>query len=306
MPSHRKAVGIQWDSLVLATEESGGVTGLVAELFQKEVARVYRLPANQQSEAIGKIAGNVIGMIGLASATSKMVKMGGEYLVASAAAKTASQLAQAAAQTAGEGAQAAQKAALLAKAAGNAQQATVLTQQATAHTTEAASQALLSANLAAKASVAKTGALVAKTGAVILNGPAEALVGKMTSAVFNKAYLLIQTSKASPVTIHDAINKALLDNAKQKSALIELGDHAGLEQLKIQEIYLLNAQKRVGQVSAPAPEIKTPKRVTTPTTPTAPAPPVKATTPKAETPKAGVPKAETELKKPELAAESES
>ncbi len=113
-PSHRKAVGIQWDQLVEITNQSGGITRLVTDAFEKEVVRVMSLPAEQQAEAIGKISGNVLGMIGVAGAGAKAAKVGGELLAKSAAARASANAAKVAARTAKESALRTEEAARLA------------------------------------------------------------------------------------------------------------------------------------------------------------------------------------------------
>ncbi len=245
LPSHQKAVGIQWDLLVQASDKAGGVTNLIANSFQEEVARVMNLPAEQQSEAIGKIAGNVLGMVGIAGAGAKAAKMGNAFLAKSAASKAAAEAARVAALAANENAVAANKAATIAGNLGNAKQAAALTHEATAHVAEAAKNVTQAAKLTSQAVVEQAKATGMKAGAVLLSGPAESFVSHFMTSTFNKAYLLIQAKKASPNTMRLAISKALQENAELKAAATASGDQVHFERLVNQETYLLNAQKKL-------------------------------------------------------------
>lgn len=256
LPKHRKAVGEQWDQLVEMSEKSGGVTGLMSDVFQAEVARVQSLPANQQSEAMGKITGNVLGMIGIAGGAGKLAQMGSQYMAKNAAAQAAKNAAETAAKAADAAAKIAKQKVLAAQYMANisntqattTQTATVAAQELAAHTAEVARQTAEVAKLGTQATLAKTQAMSAKAGSIILNGPAEALMTKMTSAAFNKAFLLIQAKKAPPTLLQDALSKAFLDNVEQKKLATAAGDTFKLKELEKQEKFLNEAQEKLNAI----------------------------------------------------------
>jgi peptidoglycan hydrolase-like protein with peptidoglycan-binding domain len=64
----------QWEEIKVAAEKAGGGLNLVWSAFKKEIEKVSNLPSAQQSEAIGKIAGNVIAMIAMGWAIGSLWK----------------------------------------------------------------------------------------------------------------------------------------------------------------------------------------------------------------------------------------
>lgn len=235
------------------SEKSGGVTGLMSDAFQAEVARVQSLPANQQSEAMGKISGNVLGMFGIGVGAGKLAQMGSQFMAKSAAAQAAQNAAETAAKAADAAAKIAKQKVLAAQYMANisntqataTQSATVAAQELTAHTAEAARQAVEVTKLGTQAALAKTQAISAKAGSIILNGPAEALMTEMTSAAFNKVFLLVQAKKAQPMILQDAISKAFLDNVEQKKLATAAGDTFKLKELEKQEKFLNEVQEKL-------------------------------------------------------------
>lgn len=246
---YRKTIGQQWDMIMEARKKAGGITPLIAQAFQTEVARIASLPSHEQSQAIGKIFGVVLGTGGTVIGATKLGKKGVGMVAASRAAKSAQKAAEAAAESSKAAAALATQQAATAPTAAAAATAT---EEAALHTAEAARQTATAVKLGTEAAVSKAQAIALKTGGTILAGPAETAITKYTSALFSKAYLLIRANKAPTLTIEEAIAKAIVDNAEQMKIAVESKDQFRIGELEKQLRFLQAAQAKI-RSEAPRP-----------------------------------------------------